>query len=52
MILSELIEKLSKLDVKGDDPEVYIRFNLHQDHVGKVEYFPETEDEWSAVVIS
>lgn len=52
MTLSELIEKLNSLDVKGDDPDVYIRFGLRQDHVWDVEYYPETDDEWSAVVIS
>ena len=52
MTLSELIEKLNSLDVKGDDPDVYIRFGLRQDHVCNVEYYPETDDEWSAVVIS
>ena len=52
MKLSELMDKLYELDVKGDDPEVYIRFGLHQVHVEKVEYFPETDEEWSAVVIS
>ena len=52
MTLSELIDKLNNLDVKGDDPEVYIQFGTHQDHVWDVEYHPETDDEWSAVVIS
>lgn len=52
MKLSELIDKLDELDVKDDDPDVYIRLGLNQDHALDVEYFPETEDEWSAVVIS
>jgi len=51
MILSELIDKLSELDAE-DDPEVYIRLGLLQVHAEKVEYFPETDYEWSAVVIS
>ena len=52
MKLSELIDKLDELDVKDDDPDVYIRLGLNQDHALDVKYFPETEDEWSAVVIS
>lgn len=52
MLLSEFIDKLDELDVGYDDPEVYVRCGLQQDHVWGVEYFPETEEEWSAVVIS
>lgn len=52
MKLSELMDKLYDLEVGDDDPDVYIRFGLQQDHVWNVEYFPETEYEWSAVVIS
>jgi len=52
MRLSELIEKLENLDVDEDDPDVYIRMGVFQEPIWRVEYHPETIDNWSSVVIS
>jgi len=52
MCLSELIEKLDALDVKGDDPEVYIQYGKWTNPVRKIEYSPETEEAFSFVLIS
>lgn len=52
MRLSELLDAIESLDVGTNDPEVYLRIGLHQEHVETVEYLPETDYEYDAVVIS
>lgn len=52
MCLSELIEKLENLDVGEDDPDVYIQTGTFKEHIWSVDYYPETIDNWSSVVIS
>ena len=52
MTLSELCDALADLKVGNDDPEVYFRLGLQQAKINEIEYYPETDDEWSAVVIS
>ena len=52
MKLSELTDKLYDLNVGDDDPDVYIRIGLQQVELDEVKYYPETDEEYSAVVIS
>ena len=54
MILSELIERLDKLTERQDlwNPKVYIRIGLNQVPIEKIEFFPETQYEEEAVVLS
>ena len=51
MKLSELMDELYELELGDDDPDVYIRLGLNQVKVSGVEYFPETDDTYPAVVI-
>ena len=51
MTLDDLIESLERLKAEGDT-KTYIRFGLHQVPIDTVEYYPETDAEYGAVIIS
>ena len=46
------IERLEDAEEDMFNPGIYIRIGLHQVKVSKVEYFPETDDEYEAIIIS
>ena len=54
MDLGAFIERLEDVEMLDGlwNPEVYIRIGLHQVKVSKIEYFPETDDEEEAIIIS
>ena len=54
MDIATLYEKLEQIEMSDGiwNPEVYIRIGLNMVKVSDVEYFPETDDEEEAVVIS
>ena len=53
MLLSEFVEKLEEIEDRKDlwNPKVYIRIGLQQVPVEKIEFFPETREEFEAIVI-
>lgn len=54
MDIGTFMEQLEDIEMSDGlwNPEVYIRIGLYQVKVSKVEYFPETEDEYEAIIIS
>lgn len=53
MKLSNVINILNELESEeNDDIEVYVRFDSYMSPVMNVDYHPETEDEYSAIIIS
>lgn len=54
MDLDTLVEQLEDLEMSRGfwNPDVYIRIGLHQVKVSNVEYYPETDDEEEAIIIS
>ncbi len=54
MDIGTFMEQLEDVEMSDGlwNPEVYIRIGLYQVKVSKVEYFPETEDEYEAIIIS
>ena len=54
MDVGTLYEKLEQIEMSEGfwDPDVYIRIGLNMVKVSDIEYFPETDDEEEAVVIS
>ena len=54
MNIGTFMEQLEDIEMSDGlwNPEVYIRIGLYQVKVSKVEYFPETEDEYEAIIIS
>lgn len=54
MDMGTFYEKLEEVEMSEGfwNPDVYIRIGLQQVKVSKIEYFPETDDEYEAIIIS